>query len=131
MGEFGRLIRFATVGVVNTLLTLVVFVLLTRSGLGSAPASAVAFGAGAASGYLLNGSWTFRGSARGPSTLLRYVAVQILGAALSAGGVWMASSGLSVQHLAAEVLVLPIVTLTTYTLSRRLVFGVPAAAAHS
>jgi hypothetical protein len=53
----------------------------------------------------------------------RYVAVQALGAALSAAGVALAITDLDFQHLAAEVLVLPWVTLLTYTLSRRLVFA--------
>ena len=34
------------------------------------------------------------------------------------------------RHLAAEAIVIPFVTITTYALSRRLVFGVPKVAAH-
>ena len=128
--EVTRLARFCAVGVVNTLLTLAAFATLTRLG-GAAPlASALAFAAGAVNGYVLNGRWTFRGSAGGPSTLLRYVAVQALGAALSAAGIALVSSDLAVRHLAAEALVIPVVTITTYALSRRLVFGVPKVAAH-
>ena len=48
-----------------------------------------------------------------------------LGAALSAGGVALATSDFSVRRLAAEAVVLPIVTLVTYLLSRNLVFGGP------
>jgi putative flippase GtrA len=70
---------------------------------------------------VLNRSWTFRAHG-GPATLARYVAVQALGALFSAGGVTLASTDLSLRRLAAECLVVPLVTLMTYTLSRRIVF---------
>ena len=128
--EGGRLARFCAVGVLNTLLTLGVFAGLIRLGSPAPAASALAFAAGAVNGYVLNGRWTFRGSAGGPSTLVRYVAVQAFGAALSAAGVVLVSSDLAVRHLAAEVIVIPFVTITTYSLSRCLVFGAPKVAAH-
>jgi putative flippase GtrA len=120
--EAGRLVRFGVVGLSNTILTLAVFALLTAEGAPSPVASAVAFCAGAANGYVLNRSWTFRGSRRGPGTLVRYAAVQALGAGFSAAGVALASSDLSLRRLVAEAVVLPIVTLITYSLSRTLVF---------
>ena len=128
--EVTRLARFCAVGVVNTLLTLTAFTALTRAGSPAPAASALAFVVGAANGYVLNGRWTFRGSAGGPATLGRYVAVQAFGAALSAAGIALVSSDLAMRHLAAEVIVIPFVTITTYALSRRLVFGVPRVAAH-
>ncbi|WP_187368810.1 GtrA family protein [Baekduia soli] len=120
--------RFCAVGVLNTMLTLAAFEALTHVGLPAAPASALGFALGAVNGYLINRRWTFRSTRHGTATLLRYVAVQAFGAALSAAGVALASSDLAVRHLAAEAVVLPIVTLVTYTLARRLVFGVPPAA---
>jgi putative flippase GtrA len=120
--ELRRLVRFGLVGVSNTLLTVAVFALLTRSGVGAAVASALAFAAGAANGYRLNRRWTFRVTHGGPQTVARYVAVQGLGAGLSAAGVALAITDFDFQHMAAEAIVLPCVTLVTYTLSRRLVF---------
>jgi putative flippase GtrA len=127
-GELGRMVRFAVVGASNTLLTVVVFAALTRAGVPPAPGSALGFAAGALNGYRLNRTWTFRRAGGGPRTMARYVAVQLLGAALSGIGVAFASSDLQLRHLLAEGVVLPIVTLITYTLSRRLVFGDPAVA---
>lgn len=128
--EVGRLARFCAVGVLNTLLTLAAFAALTRLGSPVPVASALAFATGAVNGYVLNGRWTFRGSSSGPSTLLRYVAVQMFGAALSAAGVALVSSDLTPRHLAAEVIVIPFVTITTYSLSRRLVFDAAKVPAH-
>ena len=122
--EVGRLLRFCVVGAANTLLTLASFAALTAVGLAAAPASAAAFGVGAVNGYVLNRRWTFRARG-GAATMARYVAVQMLGAALSAGGVTVASTDLALRHLAAEAIVLPPVTLITYALSRRVVFRAP------
>lgn len=119
--ELHRFLRFGLVGALNTALTLLTFTLLTHAEVAPAAASASAFAAGAANGYWLNRSWTF-GSRGGPATLSRYVAVQGLGALCSAAGVSLASSDLALHRLAAECVVVPFVTLLTYTLARRVVF---------
>jgi putative flippase GtrA len=121
--EAERFVRFCLVGVSNTILTLATFALLGALGIAPAPASGLAFAVGAANGYLLNRSWTFRSTRRGPRTVARYVAVQALGAVFSAGGVALASADLSLRGLVAEAVVLPFVTVLTYGLSRRMVFG--------
>lgn len=116
------LVRFAAVGVTNTILSLGAYAALTAAGAPPSVAAAAAFAIGAANGYRLNRSWTFRAAPGGPRMALRYVGVQGIGAALSAAGVALATVDLGVQHMAAEVVVLPAVTLTTFVLSRRLVF---------
>jgi putative flippase GtrA len=121
--ELGRLVRFGLVGLSNTILTVLTFALLMHIGTAAPEASALAFGAGAVNGYRLNRGWTFRATAGGAATIARYVAIQALGAGLSAGGMAMLSNELQLQHLVAEALVLPVVTLVTYTLSRRLFCG--------
>jgi putative flippase GtrA len=123
MSEIGRMLRFGIVGVSNTAVTLVTFWLLIRIETPPPAASALAFAAGAANGYRLNRTWTFRVTSGGPRTLARYVGVQALGAALSAAGMSVIASDLPLTHLAAEALVLPVVTMLTYVLSRRVFYG--------
>jgi putative flippase GtrA len=120
--EIARFVRFGLVGVSNTVLTLVAYEILTRLGVADTESSALAFAVGAANGYLLNRSWTFHADG-GTATLARYVAVQGLGALLSGAGVDLATSDLSLRRLAAECVVLPAVTLVTYTLARTVVFS--------
>ena len=112
-------IRFALVGVTNTVVTLLSYALLTHLDVPRSIASAVAFGLGAANGYRLNRTWTFQSERRGAGTAARYLGVQALGALLSA---------VAIGLLRSEFLVLPLVTLVTFTLSRRLVFGGPSPA---
>jgi putative flippase GtrA len=120
--EIIRFVRFGVVGISNTVLTLVAYEILTRVGMADTAASALGFAIGAANGYLLNRSWTFHAHG-GTATLARYVAVQGLGALLSGAGVDLATSDLSLRKLAAECVVLPLVTLLTYTLARTVVFS--------
>ena len=112
-------VRFAVVGVTNTIVTLVSYALLTHFGVPKSVASAVAFGLGALNGYRLNRTWTFHSERRGAGVAARYVGVQALGALLSA---------VAIGLLRSEFLVLPLVTIVTFTLSRRLVFGGPSPA---
>jgi putative flippase GtrA len=119
--EVARFVRFGIVGVANTLLTLLTFALLTRAGVAASAASAAGFLVGAGNGYVLNRAWTFR-SRGGAGTLARYVPVQAVGALASATGVSLASTDARLHRLAAECLVVPAVTLLTYSLSRRFVF---------
>ena len=107
----------------NTLLTLAAFAALTRPGCRRPPASALAFAAGAVNGYVLNRRWTFaapradrhRGALRRGAGARRRAQRRRR----------RAVPPTSLARLAAEAIVLPCVTLTTYTLSRVLVFGGP------
>jgi putative flippase GtrA len=114
-----RLVRYATVGVANTLLTFVAFAVLTHAGVAATFASALAFAVGAMNGYALNRRWTFRTRGR----FGRYVAVQALGAACSAAGIVIVAAAITARRPLDECLVIPAVTLLTYTLSRRVVFA--------
>jgi putative flippase GtrA len=122
--EVARFVRFGVVGASNTVLTLVAYEVLTRVGVAATAASGLGFAVGAANGYVLNRSWTFRARG-GAATLARYLVVQGLGALLSAAGVGLVTSDLSLRRLAAECVVLPAVTLVTYTLARTVVFPSP------
>jgi putative flippase GtrA len=119
--ELVRIARFCVVGASNTAVTFTAFAVLVAIGLPAPAASALAFVLGAANGYVWNTRWTFADQGVGASIVPRYVAVQVACAALSAVGVAVAR-GDGLARLAAEVVILPWVTLLAYALSRTLVF---------
>ena len=121
MTELLRVARYVLVGASNTVITFVAYSLLAGAGVAAPLASAAGFALGAVNGYQLNRRWTFRARGR----IGRYVAVQAIGAGASAAGVALAR-GDGLPQAAAELLVLPLVTLLTYALARTVVF-VPAA----
>ena len=121
--EAVRLIRFCGVGATNTVITLATYDLLVQLGTASWAASAIAFAAGALNGFHWNARWTFAGrSAGAAATRLRYLAVQGAGTVISAIGVLTAEDALGLAHFAAELVILPVVTMLMYGLMRSVVF---------
>jgi putative flippase GtrA len=114
------LLRYCLVGVVNTALSLAVDAALLRAGVPVAPAAGLAFAAGAACGYELNRRVTF-GAARSAGAATAYAAVAAGGLLLDAALVDAAVRA-GLQPLAAYVLVLPVVTVATFTANRSLTF---------
>ena len=115
-----ELVRFAAVGVTNTLLSAAVYLVLVRAAAPPA-AGALAFAAGALNGFLLNRRWTFRR----PGSALRYTTVQAAGAAATSGLLWL------IGGVAAYFAVLPLVTLATFAANRSWTFRAGAQPARS
>jgi putative flippase GtrA len=124
-GAVGQAFRFSVVGVSNTLVSYVVYVVLGIVDLGAAPAAAIAFAAGATNGYLLNRSWTF--AARDDrGTRARYGGVQVLGLGLSAALVWLTVDVGGLNRYVGFAISLPLVTVTSFLLTRSWVFQATA-----
>lgn len=117
-----QFIRFCTVGLSNTAVTLVAFWLLERTGIWYPAASAGAFFAGALNGFALNGRWTFRTQGSFP----RYLGVQLTGLGIAVGLVALGVQYLHLPHLAAQMAAIPPVSVVTFTLARRVAFPVPS-----
>lgn len=63
-GEIAQLGKYGVVGVINTLLTLVIFIGLRALGVGLDISNLLSFAAGIACSFLLNKLWTFRAKDR-------------------------------------------------------------------
>lgn len=76
-------VRFAAVGVSNTAIDFIVFMLL-HSLIGVAPAQVISYGAGTANSYFWNRRWTFeRGKGWNMGELLRFLLVNAVVAAIT------------------------------------------------
>ena len=117
-----QLVRFGLVGATNTALTLLTYAVLVARGAPPPLAAACGWGGGAVNGDLLNGSWTFRGAARGAVPAARYAVVQVLGSGLNALLVALSVGAWHLPRLAGELAVLPPVTLLSFVLCRVWVF---------
>jgi putative flippase GtrA len=115
-----QMLRYCAVGVVNTLVSLALDALLLAAGVPLLVAAAAAFGAGAATGYVLNRRVTF--AARASTTAGgMYALVTLCGLGLDSVLVHVLHAA-GLGPLAAFVLALPIVTLATFAANRRLTF---------
>jgi putative flippase GtrA len=118
-----QLVRYGLVGVTNTALTLAAYSALIALGAPVALAAATGWAVGAVNGYRLNRGWTFRCTLTGAGPATRYVMVAALGAGLDALGTTVAVGHDHLPRLAAEIAILPAVTIVTFVLCRRWVFA--------
>lgn len=118
-----QFIRFCLVGLSNTALSLVVFVIAVSAGVPYLAASCGAFAAGALNGYTLNRVWTFKAGSFRAQGLVRYVFVQGLGLGLNVALLAALVEGLHVGSIAAQAIVLPVISILTFAVNRRWTFG--------
>lgn len=114
--------RFLLVGLSNTVLSFVAYRLLLAVGTPYVIAAALGFSVGAVNGYVLNRRWTF---AARDTTRARvvYVAVQVAGAVSTSLLVLLLVGGLGVNKVAAYVVAIPPVTVSTFTANRLWTFA--------
>jgi putative flippase GtrA len=120
MREF---VRFCLVGASNTALSFIAFAAAVSAGAPYLVASCGAFALGALNGYSLNRRWTFRAGSFTFPALARYGLVQAFGLSVNAGLLVALVEVLGVASIPAQAVVLPAVSVLTFSLSRRWVFA--------
>jgi len=118
--ELRRVVLFAAVGVVNTLLSLAVYSALVSVRTWYLLAAPVAFATGALNGYLLNARFTFR-RPRSRRSLARYVLAQATAAGVADVLLW-ALVAATREQLAAYAATLVLVAAGSFLVSRTWVF---------
>lgn len=118
-----QVVRYALVGVSNTVISMVVYATLLALGVGYVAAVVVAYFAGVANGYTLNRRWTFLAGRFSVGSLSRYTTVQATGLALSVGLTSFFVEVLGVPELPALVLSWPPVIAVTFTATRLWAFA--------
>jgi len=122
-----QFLRFALVGVSNTIITLAVYTLLVQAfGVWYLLASAIGFVAGAVNGYLLNRSWTFRGHRGDALTPVRWGVVQTCGLALDEALLYLWVHVVGLDKLLAQALAIGIVVVVTFAANRTWTFRMRA-----
>lgn len=118
-----QVLRYAVVGVSNTVISMAVYAGLLALGVGYVAAVVVAYLAGIANGYTLNRRWTFVAGSFSVGSLSRYTTVQATGLLLSVGLTTLFVERLGVPALPALVLSWPLVIAVTFTATRLWAFG--------
>jgi putative flippase GtrA len=116
-------LRFAVVGVSNTLLSTGVFAALFHFGVAYLLASTLAFTLGALNSYTLNRRWTFRSHARRAPELARFLAVQGVGLGVNLALLAVLVELVGIHHVFAQLLAFPAASFITFALSRQWAFN--------
>jgi putative flippase GtrA len=118
-----ELARFGAVGASSTLLYLAVYGGAVLAGAPFVLAALGAFALSASCGYLLHDRWTFRTNAATRGGLSRWLVLQGCVLGVNVLALWALVTQAHVDRLVAQLVLLPLLPLTTYLLSRRRVFG--------
>jgi putative flippase GtrA len=122
--------KFGIVGISNTLLNFLVYILLLKVfGVWYLAASGIGFGIGAVNGFLLNRRWTFEGHVGDALTPVRWGIVQGSGLALNEALLYFWVDGVGVDKLIGQALAIVVVTSVTFAANRAWTFRAPAPAA--
>jgi putative flippase GtrA len=117
-----QLLRFAAVGVSNTLITLASYALGIRAGLPYLIAGALSYALGGVNGFAVNRTWTFGHRGRIAPAAARYGAVTALGIAANLALLHAAIST-GIPRSLGEVAAIAPVTLLTFALNRAWAFA--------
>ncbi|MBO0663020.1 GtrA family protein [Jiella sp. MQZ9-1] len=118
--ELQKLWRFASVGVVTTLLDLAMFSALVVCGAPAGPANIGSYSTGIAASYALNRRFTF-GAKGSPLRAAKFAGAMLCGLGLSTLLVLLLST--LVPALAAKIISVPLVFLWNFAISRWWVFA--------
>jgi putative flippase GtrA len=116
-------LRFATVGVTNTVLSLALYAALLGLGTFYLAASAVAFAVATLNSYALNRRWTFRSTGRRSPEVLRFYVVALAGLGLNLVLLSLFVQDASLPRLVAQLAVIPLVSVVTFAWNRRWTFS--------
>jgi putative flippase GtrA len=116
-------LRFAVVGVANTIVSFAIYAGLLALGVWYVAAAVAAYAGGLANGYTLNRRWTFSVGRMRASTLARYSIVQVTGLLLSLAILSTLVELAGVPELPAQVLSWPPVIVYSFVATRSWAFG--------
>lgn len=77
------ILKFGSVGIINTLIDLAVFTLLAALGVSAVPAQIISYSCGVLNSYYMNRRWTFHKERRSSGQAMRFVAVNLAALAVT------------------------------------------------
>jgi putative flippase GtrA len=118
-------IRFGAVGVSSTLLYLAVYAGAIVLGIPFGLAAVGAFAVSGVYGYAMHDRWTFRTKTPTRGGLARWLILQVSVLGLNLVALWALVRQIGLDRLLGQVVLLPLIPLATYLLSRRRIFAAP------
>jgi putative flippase GtrA len=118
-----ELIRFGLVGGLSTLLYLGIYSGLVWAGAGFVLAALVAFAGSAGAGFLLHHRFTFRTNDPSAGSLVRWLTLQGTVIGINIALLALLVRAADIDRVVAQVLLLPLIPLLTFVVSRRFVFN--------
>jgi putative flippase GtrA len=115
-------VRFLLVGGTSTLLYFGVYAGLVTAGVRYALAASAAFAVSVLTGFLLHDRWTFKTKSASAHGLAKWLALQLTVFGLNLLALTGLVHGAHLHRVLAQLVLLPMIPLTTYFVGRRFVF---------
>lgn len=128
----GYLLRFATVGVLNTLLGYaVIFLCMYVLGLGAVTSNVAGYAVGLLVSFVLNRTFTFRSTSAALPEALRFLVIFVLAYLANLGVLVVLTRQLHVHEGLSQVLAGAVYFMLSFALSRYYVFKISRGDAHT
>lgn len=121
--EFFKFVKFGITGVMNTVVDFAVFMLLSYLGLNAYLAQTVSYSCGMLNSYIVNRSWTFKGSDRFFSRqMIRFIIANLLLLLCSVVLLWVFTEKMSFSKIVAKLFATAIIMAVGFIVNRVWVF---------
>lgn len=118
-----ELFKFATVGVINTIVDYAVFTLVSLISPNIYLAQTMGYAFGVLCSYTLNSRWTFKSNGKFLGReLIKFLVVNLFSYLCSVGALWVLVDNLSVNKYIAKIMLIGVTFIVNYTLNRLWVF---------
>jgi len=124
--RFAELVRFLAVGASSTVLYFAVYSAGILLGVPFGLAALSGFCVSAVYGYLVHERWTFRTKAASSVGLTRWLLLQGSLIVANVAALWLLVHRAGLDRIVAQLVILPLIPLLSYALSRRHVYGMQA-----
>lgn len=121
----GQLSSFALIGLLTNGVLYGLYLWLTWQWLSPIMAMSIAYVAGVALSFVLNGRITFAGRSSAPLALVRFVAAYAVGYIFNAAGLLLAVAGMNIPHYWAQLFMIGATAVLLFILQRWWVFRTP------
>jgi putative flippase GtrA len=119
-----ELVKFASVGVINTIIGLaIIYALMWGLQWGEVSANLTGYIVCILLGFVLNGRWTFGKSTLKPRHLIGYLLVVVVAYLMNLSAVLLSMKILAVPGDYAQLLGVPVFTMTSFLLNKMFVFS--------
>lgn len=109
-----KFLKFGLVGLINTLITMIVFNILRIFGVGILVANTIGYICGMANSYLWNNKWVFKANSKDISTIGKFIIVNVITMLINNGILIVLVNNIKLNATIAQALALIITTVINF-----------------
>ncbi|GAB6168547.1 GtrA family protein [Clostridium carnis] len=109
-----KFLKFGLVGILNTLITIIVFNILKTIGINLFVANSIGYISGMINSYLWNNRWVFKSNSKEISTIIKFIVVNIITIIINNIILLLLVSNLNINDTISQILALTITMIINF-----------------